>query len=119
MSEQLFNHAIYTAECKTSYHHNYYIQQGFRHYYTQQPPIIEGGEHQFVNRRVIDLWINAMVISHTSATNCGRLYHRSFARHSRPPPDWPVGFMLTTEHVWDTFIIACLLDDCTQLNNPQ
>jgi hypothetical protein len=62
---------------------------------------------------VIDLWINAMVVSHTSATNCGCLYHCSFSRYTLPPPDWPVGFTLTTEHVWDAFIIACLLDDCS------
>jgi hypothetical protein len=117
MSEQLFNHVTYTVECKTSYHHNYHIKQDSRYYYTQQPPNVEVGEHQFVDRKVIDLWIDAMVISHTSATNCGRLYHRSFSRYSLPPPDWPVGFTLTTEHVWDAFIIACLLDDCTRLKS--
>ncbi|KAF8225620.1 hypothetical protein L208DRAFT_1128618, partial [Tricholoma matsutake] len=109
--------SLYCEECKTSYHHNYYIKQDFRYYYAQQPPIIKVGEHQFVDRKVIDLWIDVMVISHTSATNCSRLYHRSFSRHSLPPPDWPMGFMLTTEHIWDAFIIACLLDDCGRLNS--
>jgi hypothetical protein len=56
-----------------------------------------------------------MLISHTSATNCARLYHRSFSRHNIPPRSWPVGFTLTTEHVWDAFVIACLLDDHQKL----
>ncbi|KAF8231039.1 hypothetical protein L208DRAFT_1279247, partial [Tricholoma matsutake] len=109
--------SLYCEECKTSYHHNYYIKQDFWYYCTQQPAIIEVSEHQFVDRKVIDLWIDVMVISHTSATNCSCLYHHSFSRHSLPPPDWPVGFMLTMEHIWDAFIIACLLNDCAQLDS--
>ena len=63
------------------------------------------------------MWIDAMVISHTSATNCARLYHRSFSRDNIPPSSWPVGFTLTTEHVWDAFVIACLLDDSSRLSS--
>ena len=58
-----------------------------------------------------------MVISHTSATNCGHLYHHSFSRNNIPPSAWPVGFTLTTEHVWDAFTIACLLNDSTRLSS--
>jgi hypothetical protein len=104
------------TDCKVSYHHNYYIKAKSRHYYTQPLPIIELGEHQFAERKVVDLWINAMLFSHTSATNCARLYHHSFSRHNLPPFGWPFGFTLKTEHVWDAFIITCLLDDFSRLN---
>ena len=58
-----------------------------------------------------------MLISHTSATNCSWLYHRSFSRNNSPPSGWPIEFTLSTEHVWDSFTIASLLDDCTRLNS--
>jgi CxC5 like cysteine cluster associated with KDZ transposases/CxC6 like cysteine cluster associated with KDZ transposases len=108
---------LFPADCKTSYHHNFYIKGGYQHYYTEQPPVIEVSEHQYIEHKVIDLWIDAMVISHTSATNCGHLYHRSFSHYNPPPSNWPIGFTLTTEHIWDAFTIACLLDDCTHLNS--
>ncbi|KAF8224640.1 hypothetical protein L208DRAFT_1310083, partial [Tricholoma matsutake] len=58
------HHTMHTTECKTSYHHNYYIKQDFWYYYAQQPPIIEVGEHQFVNRKVIDLsqWASSKAV---------------------------------------------------------
>jgi hypothetical protein len=55
--------------------------------------------------------------SHTSATNCARLYHRSFSRNNISPSDWPVGFALIAECIWDSFTITCLLDDNAQLGS--
>ena len=51
----------------------------------------------------------------TSATNCARLYNLSLS--STIPPstgDWAFGFTVTTEQVWDSFVILALLEDCQQ-----
>jgi hypothetical protein len=45
------------------------------------------------------------------------LYHCSFSRDNISPSGWPVGFTLTTKHVWDAFTVACLLDDSTWLSS--
>jgi hypothetical protein len=46
----------------------------------------------------------------TSATNCARLYNLTLS-DTVPPGDWAFGFTLTTEHVWDGFVILALMDD--------
>jgi hypothetical protein len=61
--------------------------------------------------------VNAMLASHTSATNCARLYHRSFSWNNISPSDWPVGFALIAERIWDAFTITCLLDDNARLGS--
>lgn len=75
------------------------------------PDIIQVSEHKFIERKVIDLWINLMMVSWTSATNCARLYNMSIAKDAGPVPDgWPT-FALSSDHVWDGFIILSLLED--------
>ena len=50
-------------------------------------------------------------LTRTSATNCARLY--SLLHPERVPPEgWSFGFTLTSEHVWDGFILLSLLEDC-------
>ena len=62
--------------CKINYYHDYYIKGGCRYCYTNPLPIIETGEYQLVEgKKVVNIWIDAMVIPHTSATNCACLYH--------------------------------------------
>jgi len=49
-----------------------------------------------------------------SATNCAKVYDLSFSqRETRALEDagWQWGFKLTTEHVWDAFVILSLLRD--------
>lgn len=51
----------------------------------------------------------------TSGTNCARWYNETFSNRSRlpeddPPNNWPCGFKLDTEHVWDVFVILSLLE---------
>lgn len=47
----------------------------------------------------------------TSATNCVRIYNNTLSKNNIPPPDWPFGFKLKTDHIWDSFIILSLLED--------
>jgi hypothetical protein len=46
----------------------------------------------------------------TSATNCARLYNLSLS-DTVPLGDWAFGFSVTTEQVWDAFVILALLED--------
>ena len=39
-----------------SYHNNYSVCQGRRTYYSGVPALLQVGEHQFVETRVVDLW---------------------------------------------------------------
>ena len=46
--------------CKTSYYHNYSVHNRERHYYQGVPEFLEVGDHQFVERRLVELWITLM-----------------------------------------------------------
>ena len=106
-----------TLGCKVNYHHNFYIFQGRRIYYsTGIPDVIQVGEHQFVERKVIELWITLMVVSWTSATNCARLYNSALSGNRKPPQGWKVGFNLELDHVWNGFSILSLLEDLLKRN---
>ena len=49
--------------CNTNYHHNFSVKDGLHTYYDGIPGTIQVGEHQFVERRVIELWISMMLLS--------------------------------------------------------
>lgn len=59
-----------------------------------------------------------MIFSRTSATNCAHLYNLSPLNgplnNIESPPDWPFSFTVTTEQVWDGFVLLVLLDDHQQ-----
>ncbi|KAF8232726.1 hypothetical protein L208DRAFT_1561138, partial [Tricholoma matsutake] len=86
---------------------------GIHTYYDGIPDVIQIGEHQFAEWRLIQLWITLMFISWTSATNCACLYDLSL-NQSESHSDWLFGFMLTMEHIWDGFVLWALLEDCQQ-----
>lgn len=46
--------------CKTNYHYNFKVFEGERTYYGGVPDIIQVGEHQFVERPVIEMWLALM-----------------------------------------------------------
>ena len=49
------------TECNITYHHNFSIHDGKHIYYnTKIPDIIQVSEHQFVEHKVIELWITSM-----------------------------------------------------------
>ncbi|KZP29406.1 hypothetical protein FIBSPDRAFT_727349, partial [Athelia psychrophila] len=90
---------LYCESCKISYHHNFSVSQAD-----------DRLEHKFVERKVIDLWINMMLVL-TSAINCARLYNLSIGQDSGPLlAGWPT-YTLSSDHVWDAFIILSLLED--------
>ena len=98
--------------CKVNYHHNFGVRNDQRIYYDNGiPDIIQIGEHQFVECDVVKLWITSMVVSWTSATDCTHLYNAALSKSRQPPHGWHFGFTLDSNHVWNGFIIYCLLED--------
>ena len=103
---------IIFAECNINYHHNFRVEGGRRIYYDADiPDVIQVGEHQFVEHKVIQLWITLMVVSWTSATNCARFYNSALSGNRKPPPGWKLGYTLDSDHVWNGFMILSLLED--------
>ena len=98
-----------TTECDVNYHHNFRVFKGQRIYHDTLPDIIQVGEHQFVERKLIDLWISMMLLAWTSATNCARMFNISIANNDLPA--WQFNLSLTSKHVFNGFTILCLLED--------
>ncbi|EDR10781.1 uncharacterized protein LACBIDRAFT_324667 [Laccaria bicolor S238N-H82] len=51
------------------------VKNGIRHYYSSIPDILQVAEHQFVKKKLVNLWLTLMVVSWTSATNCACFYN--------------------------------------------
>ncbi|KAJ7353282.1 hypothetical protein DFH08DRAFT_987489 [Mycena albidolilacea] len=111
---------LHCSQCKTTYHNNYSVCNGVRTYYAGIPNAIQVGEHQYVEREVLGLFIGLMLISWTSATNAARVYDTCLSKPENRPDhkDWPPtrSFKLRTEHVWDGFLILSLLEDYVERN---
>ncbi|KAJ7688745.1 hypothetical protein B0H17DRAFT_938044, partial [Mycena rosella] len=101
-------------DCKARYYPNYVVRDGIRIYYDKIPDAIQVAGHQYIERAVLNLFINLMLISWTSATNGAQVYNTSLFRPENLPghPDWiETSFKLRPEHVWDGFIVLTLLED--------
>ncbi|KAK7016060.1 hypothetical protein R3P38DRAFT_3569699 [Favolaschia claudopus] len=104
---------LYCPDCNTNYHHNFSVQGGMRTYYGNKPTYIQIGEDQFAERKLIGLWVSPMLVAWVSATNCARAYDMSLSGQQEQDfadGGWQFGCVLTTDHVWDAFIILTLLD---------
>ncbi|KAF8219601.1 hypothetical protein L208DRAFT_1339007, partial [Tricholoma matsutake] len=54
---------LYCSTCNTNYHHNFSVNNGICTYYDGIPNVLQVGEHQFAERRLIQLWITMMLVS--------------------------------------------------------
>ncbi|KAJ7112413.1 hypothetical protein C8R43DRAFT_1138890 [Mycena crocata] len=104
---------MYCQHCKTNYHNNFSVNGGTRTYYQGIPNLIQIGEHQFAELKLVNMWISSMLLGWFSATNSAKLYDISLSdRHNLETGGWQFGLKLTTNHIWDAFTIKSLLDDC-------
>ncbi|KAJ7205836.1 hypothetical protein GGX14DRAFT_644475 [Mycena pura] len=94
---------LYCRGCNTNYHHNFSVQGGMRTYYGDTPRYLQIGEHQLAERKLVGLWTSLMLVAWVSATNAAR--ERDVAAGG-----WQFGFTLTTENIWDAFVLLTLLD---------
>ncbi|KAJ7739196.1 hypothetical protein B0H16DRAFT_1891141 [Mycena metata] len=97
-----FANHLSCSECKARYYPNYMVRNGIRNYYEHIPKDIQVCEHQYVERTVLNLFINLMLISLRQPDDIPE--HLDWADKS---------FQLRPEHVWDGFIITTLLEDYT------
>jgi len=101
-----------------NYHRNFRVEKRQRIYYHEIPDILQIGEHQFAEIRVINTWISMMLFSWTSATNCARIYNET-SQQLQPTGSsisWPFNLSVTSSQVYDAFTLLSLLEDC-QLQN--
>jgi hypothetical protein len=68
-STNIFGLYAVTA-CRITYHHEYQVKDGVRTYYDATPEVLQIGNHQFVECRLVHLWRTDMGIAWKSATNC-------------------------------------------------
>ncbi|KAI0695223.1 hypothetical protein BC835DRAFT_1273596 [Cytidiella melzeri] len=95
---------------------------GVHYYYGSIPDVLQAGEHQFMERQLIDMWILDQVTSWKSTSNCARTYNTMFlsADHDNEDPegrsvadhsDFHFSPNLRPELVWDVVILLCLVED--------
>ncbi|EDR02614.1 uncharacterized protein LACBIDRAFT_308276 [Laccaria bicolor S238N-H82] len=100
--------------CQTAYYHNYSVKNGMRNYYDGAiPEIIQVGEHQFVELKVLHMWRADTNISWKSFTNCARTYEVALAGPGSNglPSNWKFQAALKGDHIQDGFTILSLLED--------
>ncbi|KAH6901611.1 hypothetical protein BKA70DRAFT_1435986 [Coprinopsis sp. MPI-PUGE-AT-0042] len=101
--------------CATNFHHNFSVQGAERTYYAGIPDILQVGEHQFAEVRLINSWISLMVTAWVSASNCARFYNLSLSQsHGRDlieETNWTFKGEVTYQHVYDGFTALALLED--------
>ncbi|KAJ7189855.1 hypothetical protein GGX14DRAFT_607746 [Mycena pura] len=74
---------------------------------------IKVGDHQYVERKLAAMWISMMLLAWVSAMNCARIYDLALSEkqiNNISAGGWQFGTLLTTDHIWDAFIILNLLD---------
>ncbi|KAJ3499227.1 hypothetical protein NMY22_g19532 [Coprinellus aureogranulatus] len=101
--------------CNVNYHHNFSVHQGQRTYYQEIPEILQIGEHQFAEVRLINLWTTTMLVAWSSASNCARWYNESLAHTAAGVPDypdWQFKLEVSSDQVYNGFTILSLLEDC-------
>ncbi|KAJ7601708.1 hypothetical protein DFH06DRAFT_1276631 [Mycena polygramma] len=104
---------LYCEDCKTNYQHEFSVNQGVRTYYGGIPKYIQVEEHQFVERKLVGMWISLMLLAWVLATNCARSYDMALSENQHQDlqeAGWQFGTRLTTDHVWDAFTILTLLE---------
>ena len=57
------SYCLCRVDCSTNYHHNFSVSADFHTYYGGVPDLIQVGEHQFIEKRVVNLFIGMMLIA--------------------------------------------------------
>ncbi|KAF8967557.1 hypothetical protein BDZ97DRAFT_1980385 [Flammula alnicola] len=105
-----YHYKLVCPACKTTFHNNYSVYNRIRTYYPGVPDAIEVGKHQFVARDVLNMFLNLMLISWTSATNCAEVYNRSLSKSENQPKEWSFSFDLRSEHIWNGISHLAILE---------
>lgn len=117
---------LYCQACNINYHHNFSVKGGIRTYARALPKILQIGEHQFAEVKLINSWITLMVVGWVSATNCAKFYNTAISpnrgRDLAKEMDWQFKGEVTSDQVYNAFTALSLLEDSlrrdTQLQLP-
>ncbi|KAG8915848.1 hypothetical protein FRC00_011271 [Tulasnella sp. 408] len=105
-------HEFYAMAPATVYHYNYSVQDRTRYYHSGVPDIIQVGAHHFIERSVINLFVNLQVAAWTSFTHCADIYNESIGPLSGYVDEiWSFKMALRTEHVRDAINTLALLEE--------
>ncbi|KDR71533.1 hypothetical protein GALMADRAFT_102508 [Galerina marginata CBS 339.88] len=110
-AQPAWNVSLYCPKCNTSYHNNYAVNGGNHIYHAGIPDLIQVGDHQFVEATLAYSWRAHMLFGWFSASNASRVFKSTMAGSGFQPSDWGLSDTLTTNQVWDAFVILGLLED--------
>jgi len=65
-------------DCKTNYHNNFSVCNGIRTYYPGVPDLIQVGEHQFVEKQLVNLWVDLMLTAWQVIFSCAQSVYGSY-----------------------------------------
>ncbi|KAF9041183.1 hypothetical protein BJ165DRAFT_1350265 [Panaeolus papilionaceus] len=106
--------SVHLYYCKINYHNNFRVHNHQRLYYDHhQISILQIGEHQFVEVQLVNYWIRMMLLAWASVTNCARIYNETHATSPIHQYQWQFKFQVTSDQVFDAFILLSLLEDCS------
>ncbi|KAG2016509.1 hypothetical protein CC2G_009673 [Coprinopsis cinerea AmutBmut pab1-1] len=99
-------------DCKTTYFHDYSVQNQERRYYDQLPNALQVADHHFVEYRLVQMWKANMNLAWMSASNCAATYKQMFTNEitSNFPKEWGFEVSLSGRHVYDAFTLSSLLE---------
>ncbi|TFY52205.1 hypothetical protein EVJ58_g10145 [Rhodofomes roseus] len=108
--------SLYCRQCRTRYHPNFFVHDEAtkRTYYAEPPSYILLAQHFYIASDVCEMFVNMMTVAWTSGTNCARFYNTSMRRSELDvllPIQWATNMDMTTEWVWDGFLLYSLLLD--------
>ncbi|KAF7300480.1 hypothetical protein HMN09_00932200 [Mycena chlorophos] len=105
---------LHCPQCHTGYHPDYYVHGGLRTYYTDHMPnYIQIGAHQFIEKKLVSLWTSLLLVAWVSASNFSKCYDMALSGQKEndfAQGGWQFGCLMTTDHVYDAFVIVSLLE---------
>ncbi|KAF8196056.1 hypothetical protein BJ912DRAFT_125465 [Pholiota molesta] len=101
-------------DCKIRYYHNYYSQNGIRHFYDSYlPRAIQIEDHAYIETELCELFTSLMLFGWVSSQNCANILNASIDRH-----DSTNSLSINSEQVYRAFVMNGLLRDCSETGNP-
>ncbi|KAJ7580497.1 hypothetical protein C8J56DRAFT_1103561 [Mycena floridula] len=100
-----------TPGCNSVFYPNFRVKDGVRIYYDKISPLIQIGDHQYAELKLIKSWMLNMNIAWMSASNCAGIYTALHNDILPFPAEWSVGPALTHKHVYSAFTTLALWQD--------
>ncbi|KAF8158822.1 hypothetical protein BJ912DRAFT_866425 [Pholiota molesta] len=111
-----FSSSLRCEACKIRYYHNYYTQDGTRHYYSSEVPAsIQIEDHAFIESELCELFTSFMLFAWVSSQNCANILNASITRRSIELGSDDLS--ISSEQVFRAFTFNALMHDCSESGN--